>query len=474
MFSRQMPRRLALLFSTLFTLSSTAADTVQGVQQLVDEGHYRQARARIQQLLEDTPPEETRSRLLFERERMRRIEKDFTLGEQQLGGAIRRYIPDATTDDIRRWDRDGLLEYKQIDGERRYFHRAAYNLLHISREAAGRAVGFQHFSGDAPLYSLHPHHREIIRSETPLKRRIRVDYTLSLDPGAVPAGETVRAWLPFPQELPGLQENVELLETSPADFELAPQGTPQRTIYFEQAAAADGTAVFNISYRFDSVSRFTPIDAKRVEAPTESAKLAPYLTERPPHIRFTSELRGLSERIVGDETNPYHIAQKLFAYVGRIPWAGAREYSTIRNISQYAADAGHADCGQKTLLLITLMRLNGIPARWQSGWEFSPGSFDTMHDWGEFYLAPYGWLPMDVTHGKLAGNTERETWFYLGGLDAYRLVFNTDYGRPFVPAKRHFRSETVDSQRGEVEWRGGNLYFDQWDYQLDWQLVERD
>jgi hypothetical protein len=22
----------------------------------------------------------------------------------------------------------------------------------------------------------------------------------------------------------------------------------------------------------------------------------------------------------------------------------------------------------------------------------------------------------------------------------------------------------VDSQRGEVEWAGGNLYFDQWDY----------
>jgi hypothetical protein len=28
----------------------------------------------------------------------------------------------------------------------------------------------------------------------------------------------------------------------------------------------------------------------------------------------------------------------------------------------------------------------------------------------------------------------------------------------------------VDSQRGEVEWRGGNLYFDQWDYGFDWQI----
>jgi hypothetical protein len=29
----------------------------------------------------------------------------------------------------------------------------------------------------------------------------------------------------------------------------------------------------------------------------------------------------------------------------------------------------------------------------------------------------------------------------------------------------------VDSQRGEVEWRGGNLYFDKWDYHFDWQFL---
>ena len=32
----------------------------------------------------------------------------------------------------------------------------------------------------------------------------------------------------------------------------------------------------------------------------------------------------------------------------------------------------------------------------------------------------------------------------------------------------------VDLQRGEVEWRGGNLYFDQWDYQFEWTVLPRD
>jgi len=60
--------------------------------------------------------------------------------------------------------------------------------------------------------------------------------------------------------------------------------------------------------------------------------------------------------------------------------------------------------------------------------------------------------------------------FYFGGLDAYRTAFNDDYSQPFAPAKQHFRWETVDLQRGEVEWRGGNLYFDKWDYTFQAQV----
>ena len=113
-------------------------------------------------------------------------------------------------------------------------------------------------------------------------------------------------------------------------------------------------------------------------------------------------MRKFSRDVVGDETNPYRIAQKLFAAVDRIPWAGAREYSTISNISDYALHAGHADCGQQTLLLMTLLRLNGIPARWQSGMGLLRRRLRQHARLGQLYLAPYGWVPMDVTFGRLA------------------------------------------------------------------------
>ena len=79
-----------------------------------------------------------------------------------------------------------------------------------------------------------------------------------------------------------------------------------------------------------------------------------------------------------------------------------------------------------------------------------------------------------VTTGRLhpiASDDKALEWFYLGGLDNYRIAFNDDFSRSFRPSKRHFRSDDVDSQRGEAEWRGGNLYFDQLDYDFDWQVL---
>ncbi|WGL16306.1 transglutaminase-like domain-containing protein [Microbulbifer bruguierae] len=482
-----------LIALTIFSMGATAlsppifAADLSEIRQKVDQGHYQLARAEIEALLQqgssnqrmETVGNDTEDRssttdnlaLAFEAERMRRIEMEFTIKPEALLASIQRYIPDASEADIQSWNAAGLLEYKIINGERRYFNKAAYNLVHISDTAAKRSNDYRRFTDKAPLYRLHPHHSAVIGAETPLRQRIEVEYTLTVDADAVPAGETLRAWLPFPQQREGLQENVSLLTSTPETHRLAPATQPQRTIYLEKTAQQGEPTEFRVRYAYDSLSRYTAIDAEKVQ-PTSVPEVAEFLSERAPHIQFTPALKALSERIVGDERNPYRIAQKLFAHVDQIPWAGAREYSTIRNISAYAAEAGHADCGQQTLLLITLLRMNGIPARWQSGWEFSPEGFDTMHDWGEIYLAPYGWLPMDVTHGLLDSEKEAERWFYLGGIDSYRLIFNSDYSRPFVPAKQHFRSETVDSQRGEVEWRGGNLYFDQWDYDMQWKLVE--
>ncbi|WP_425501670.1 transglutaminase-like domain-containing protein [Pseudoxanthomonas koreensis] len=455
------------------------ASALEATVAAVDRGDFRAAEATIATALSQPAlPAAQREALLFERERMRRIRLDFTLDRDAALAQLRRSIPDLDEAEFDAWDRAGLVERMDIDGEPRYFKRAIPNLYRLNAGAAARrAPPVKPFSA-GPFESLHPHHAEVLAAAADgatsvAPRRLRVTQSLVVDADAVPAGETVRAWIPYPRAIDGQQEDIRLLATVPAGGQLAPEGALQRTAYMERTAEAGKPTGFSVEYELTVYARRFDIDPQRVQSTPDDPALAPYLAEQPPHIVFTPALRAFSAQVVGDETRPYEIARRLFEAVDRIPWAGAREYSTLSNISDHALHAGHADCGQQTLLLMALLRLNGIPARWQSGWVYSDDAVghDTMHDWGWLYLAPYGWVPMDVTTGQLASDDPAQRWFYLGGLDAYRIAFNDGISQEFVPAKHHFRSETVDSQRGEAEWRGGNLYFDQWDYRFEWQML---
>lgn len=418
---------------------------------------------------DNTPPT---AEQISEQERMARVKRDFQWTETMVREKLAELIPDYTESDFEHWDKQGLLEFKQIDGKKMYFNRAVSNLFYLDADARDRRIEPKHwYYSTPPLYQVHPHHKAVIDG-TASSKTIKINYTLTVKPDAIPAGQTLRVWLPFPREIASQQTDIQLLNASPKAPVIADNSQLQRTVYFEQTTVAGEPTVFNIEYQYRAHAIHHDINADKVRATPNAPELEPYLAERPPHIVFSPKLQQLSQQIVGDETNLYRIAQKLFAAVDDIPWASAREYSSIANISDYAATAGHADCGQQTLLLMTLMRMNGIPTRWQSGWEFSDGDFDTMHDWGWFYLEPYGWMPMDVTHGRLNSIEEPLKWFYLGSLDAYRLTFNDDYSQPFFPAKQYTRSETVDSQRGEVEWALGNLYFDDWRYQMTWQVLD--
>ncbi|MCR6686622.1 transglutaminase domain-containing protein [Pseudoxanthomonas sp.] len=460
-------------------LAAVPAPAPAAIVAEVDAGQFTRATAAIDRALAN-PDLSTAQRqaLEFERERMRRIRLDFSLDRAAALAQLRKAMPDLDEAQFDAWDAAGLIEHMDIDGERRYFKRAVSNLFRLSPEAAARRAPPVRPFSEGPFERLHPHHVEVLAAAaggatSVAPRRLRVTQSLVVDADAVPAGETVRAWIPYPRAIPGQQEDIRLLGSVPEGAAVAPEAAVQRTAYLERTAVAGAPTEFSVSYELTVYARRFGIDPAKVRPTPDDPALAPYLGERPPHIVFTPALRAFSAQVVGTETNPYRIAQKLFAAVDRIPWAGAREYSTLSNLSDYALHAGHADCGQQTLLLMALLRLNGIPARWQSGWVYSDDAvgYDNMHDWGWLYLAPYGWVPMDVTTGRLDSADPALAGFYLGGLDAYRIAFNDDYARDFVPAKEHFRSETVDSQRGEAEWRGGNLYFDQWDYRFEWRML---
>ena len=464
---------------TVLLLSSCAPPGEEKINRLVAEGNFTKAQRAIEDLLVQDTSLTASQRLHweFEIERMHRIRLDFRQTEQDVKRYIAKQMPSISAADYERLEATHALEVMTIDGEKRYFNSAARNLFGIDPQA--RQVWREKHKGDAGPTGLASdsgldvHIAQVMEAAVKSGKQyvkpvvLHVTHTIMVDGNEVPEGETIRCWLPFPREIPGRQEGIRILSTDPARYLLADNGAYlQRTIYMEKPSAGTAKTTFKVDYEYTSNGVYVPVDPARVKAPTITPELVPFIREEPPHIVFTPELKKLSKEIVGEESNPVLIARKLFAWVDtNVTWATTREYSTVPSLSMYPFENRHGDCGMLTLLYITLCRLNGIPARWQSGWEFRPPD-QFMHDWGMIYFEPYGWVPMDVTYGLRETANEAMKYFYVSGMDSYRLIFNDAISQPLYPAKMFPRSETVDLQRGEVEWRGGNLYFNKWEGDL--------
>jgi len=457
----------------LMTTLISAQNIPEEIQKAIDSGEYTRAQKMISEYVSDNKlPDSEKEALLFESERLERIRKDFTKNRDQILTELEKMLPGFSFGDLEKYERDKSLEMKIIEGKKKYFKNAAANLFRTNKQM--KKLKDERL--DQPTDRLKDFKKAIVpkiiaESKAAEKKLVyeenfKIIYTLTVKPNAVPAGEIVKCWLPYPKENHSRQQRLKLLSTSEEKYIIAPDSVLQRTIYMKKKVKKDSATKFTFEYEFTAFAEYNDIFSKGI-IPTVDAKLSEYVKERPPHIVFTDEIKALSAKIIGDETNPLEKVKKIFTWIhDNIPWASALEYSTIPNISAYCLENLHGDCGIKTLLFMTLCRYNGIPAKWQSGWMLHPVEVN-LHDWCEIYVQPFGWVPVDQSFGLINSENEKEKYFYIGNTDPYHLIINDDYSRPLFPVKIFPRSETVDFQRGEVEWKGGNLYFDQWNYHLD-------
>ncbi len=444
---------------------------------MLDDGNYSRAEKYIATTQPSDDPTVTKARaeLLDVIGRMR---LEYTLDDAGLLAEIQRRIPDATERDITHWREAGDLGYAIIDSKLLYFGREPQNLFIFSADAKKRLP--QNTSADAG-WNLVNHLQQIVKDAetsgqtdvTPVKHHVEYAITVPPDAPGMKAGALVRIWLPYPQEYQH-QKDVKLISAWPPAPQLAPsaiEGNPvehaQRTIYFEQRVADPTKPIkAEITFEYNAYAYYPKLDEAKVQ-PLPADWNGAYLGERLPHIKFTPEIVAQVKQIVGDETNPLIKARKIFHWVSdNIPWNAEHEYCVLPSLSEYGFNRRRGDCGVQGTVFVTMCRIAGIPARWQSGWETKPSNW-SMHDWSEIYLAPWGWIPADASYGvQRESNDPKIRDFYLGHIDSYRMIVNLDYGRQLEPPKESLRSEPADFQRGEVEIDGKNLYFNNWDYNI--------
>jgi len=457
-------------------------DIITQVTVLQKEGAFTGAEDLIKTYIDKYPALDslTIRSLHFELERCKRIRLDYNLSEADLLNQLQSRLDNVSKEEFDRWQKAGWFDMLIIDGEKRFVAPSVSNLLFRHPELRERQQNYNPSSNLARVIQTHVEQLTELAAVHPdpvlLPRTSRVRQTITVKAGEVPGSETVRCWLPYPSVFE-TQGAVKFTTANHNPLWVASPGSPIRSVYFEDRMPVEESLEFTIAYEYTAYAFYQQVDPARIQLFDESEDVYRFYTrEEYPHEVFSDEMRQLSLAITGQEQNPYLKGKQIYDWIAdNIAYSYAREYSTLRNISAYCLENKYGDCGQEAILFITLCRIAGIPARWQSGFMTFPGDVG-MHDWAEIYIKPYGWLPVDPYMGIFFTSVTEDLDpvtrrglrdFYYGNIDHFRLVANKGHNQALYPEKMHIRSETVDFQRGEVEWSGENLYFNQWKWSID-------
>jgi transglutaminase-like putative cysteine protease len=176
----------------------------------------------------------------------------------------------------------------------------------------------------------------------------------------------------------------------------------QRFACFEGSSIGPGQA-FEASYTVtarigDIRYSLAPEDVGSADQIPRSVRSL-YLRDRSRYLLENEILRETSAKIVGDETNLYWRARKIYDWV-----LGSLEYERVGgwDLPPTLVKRGTGSCSEYSILYISLCRLAGIPARYVGSVAMRGDKAsidDVYHRWCEVYLPGYGWIPVDPSRG---------------------------------------------------------------------------
>lgn len=428
------------------------------VERMFQAGHFADAEKRIDTLLRgDLHPASLRDALLALQQIMRRLPLDFSLTREAALQKIRAEIPDFREEE---WDRlvaDGRINWRYIEGEVRYLNSCIGSLrLYPDMNARGLAA--------------EPGEDIRDRVTAGMRRYGRLTARISMEAGVAPSealltdpDQTFEAWIPVPAACTGQSDiRIEIpdaLLQRGVSVQIAPADAPARTVYMKGRA---GCAPFYVTYHYTQQALYQDLyggaaPLAPVPHPASDALDAPPcdadLAEDVPHIMFSPYMRSLCDEILADCPDaPLARARAIYDYITtHISYRYQPDYANMLRIAETAAANGFADCGVFSLVFITLCRIAGIPARWQSGLYVKPDGAGP-HDWSQFYIDGYGWLWADCSFGSGANRMGDETRrrHYFGNLDPLRMTANRAYFAQLTPPHLAWRHDPYDNQVGEA------------------------
>lgn len=264
------------------------------------------------------------------------------------------------------------------------------------------------------------------------------DVKLATAPGDVPepvrARNVVHLWLPEVYPLPE-QRNRQVLSADPTP---KARPTPGFWLYKVDDLQPGTDRTIEQSLMVERYAVRTEIVPGRVPWDYDSASYVfRHYTRTTDTIPADSEeIVSVTGRTVGRERNPYSRARYIYNFVT----------SSITHEAAGAADAlGILDSGSGNsfgvaALYVAMARAAAVPARLVGGYRIDAERELHPHHWAEFYIAAFGWVPVD----PVLGSTDQRD-YYFGNLDNRRITMTVDEHR--LPTLRQHSTVHRDFKR---------------------------
>ena len=276
------------------------------------------------------------------------------------------------------------------------------------------------------------------------KRHVRLTYTVEI-PALPKEAKELRLWIPLAtsDERQEVREPTPLLERSASGDSRIDEGVDPRTgnRFFVYTNVA-GTPVDSVTLTFD-VTRHEYIRkdfrgrGNQPLSDSEKKDLADYL-KADRLVPVDGKIGELAKQLAGDEKNAVNLARRFYDHVlatmkydkpAGQPWG--------RGDALWACDAKYGNCSDFHSVFIGLCRARGIPARFSIGFPLpekrGEGEIGGYHCWAEFYLAGYGWVPVDISEARKHPELAE---YYFGAHTEDRVQFSTGRDVTLAPPQK--------------------------------------
>ncbi|UCF04869.1 MAG: transglutaminase [bacterium] len=260
---------------------------------------------------------------------------------------------------------------------------------------------------------------------TSKKRRALVDFTTA----GVVTGTGQASTLDIYYAIPSGRPSQKLI----SDVRFTPEPTDRKKDQWDQSIAVfhyedlEPADKFEVSMQVEiesfAIRYFIYPDEVGTEIPKKIKQL--YLADGSKYDINNSYIQKLVTQVVGEETNLYWKARKLFQYlIANMEYKLAGGWNTAPTVLK----RGNGSCSEYSFSYIALCRAAGVPARYVGSLVVrgDDASYDDVfHRWCEIYLPNYGWVPVDANAGDKKLPADQGSAF--GGI-SNRFLITTESG----------------------------------------------